>query len=192
MLILCLVVCVIAGVNHFLKEKPAPAAPVAVKVEPTPPSLKRIGIKNRSDINNAVIKEINKNGLLFQCDEGLVQAPLADLPEDFQSYYEKAIKEAATKKTSVTRQSYQPIQQETYQSYDRSSHTQSTEDAAIDKAGQKAMLRREIQSCESTIDQYNRQSSTTSKKGGDLISSEDYEYAKAKLEKAKSEYSALQ
>ena len=122
--IVCVIACLAGAANHFFNQPKPPVAPpppvavkvepVAVKVEPVAPGLKRIAIKHRSDINNATIRELNRNGILFQCDEGLVQAQLTDLPEDFQNYYGKAIKDAAaasntSRQNSIVRQSYQFI-----------------------------------------------------------------------------------
>lgn len=207
--VLILIVCGIAGVYHFLNRTPPPpppppppapvAAPVAVKVEPTPPSLKRIAIRNRFDINNAAIKEISKNGILFQCDEGLVQAQLTDLPEDFQSYYGNAIKEAAAnapRQNSIVRQPNQYVQQSNqYQSPDYSyTNTATTEETAADKARQKMYLKDKIIQCEGIIDRYLHQSSTTTKAKNQwrLITTEEYDYAKAELADAQAKYNSYQ
>ena len=71
----------------LLPPPPIPIQKTEIKI--IIPDLKVIPVKNGRTITNARIQAINSDGIVFICDNGMVQALFDDLPPEFRAYYAK-------------------------------------------------------------------------------------------------------
>lgn len=72
-----------------------PATPEPAATVPEPPDATAVTLASGRTLTHAKAKQVQASGILFLCDQGLVQVPLKDLPEAFQDYYRPLMQAAA-------------------------------------------------------------------------------------------------
>ncbi len=65
--------------------EPTPTEPP--DTAPKAPNLAQIALKTGRVLTNAKLKTVRPSGVLFLCDQGLVEVPLGNLPDEMASYY---------------------------------------------------------------------------------------------------------
>jgi hypothetical protein len=133
-----------------------------------------VAVSNRArPLTNATIKTVTANGITFLCDQGLIQVPYDKLPPAFAVYKSKtsqvAVSQSVPKSPVVVKTTSETPAVKT--------PVQVAQDAKK-LAYMKKVLSDKIAKHEQTISRYDRQSSFSK---GPLISTEDYELAKAEL-----------
>jgi hypothetical protein len=126
-------------------------------------------------VTNATIKSSNERGIVFKCDDGLVQVPFDKLPAEFAQYRKAApATPAAPPKVAA------PKAVKSAPKSEPSELNKAKEAKRI--ATVKANLAASIKRNEAIVNKYERQSSFAP---GTKVSSEDYALAKAEIEEAK-------
>ncbi len=165
--------------------------PVANNNEIAPPRLDVIQIQGSKNITNASVKQITENGIIFQADQGLVQARFVDLPEEFRLYYAPR-GTSNSQRASVTR----PTAVKTHGVQSRPSSPNTSTLVGTERLERLAALKREMDRQQVKIDRYIRQSSFTSRNpfsesDASQVTREEYEVARAKFEQLSREYDKL-
>ncbi len=101
----------LAGAIVYYKEfprkeaEPLPApAPIPVQepeVIAVAPDLKVIPVNGHRTITNARVLSVHSDGLVFICDDGMVQALYSDLPPGFRAYYAKKAEPDASEESDL-------------------------------------------------------------------------------------------
>ncbi len=149
------------------------------------PNLKSIAIPTRATpITNARVASVTERGITFICDQGMLQVPFSDLPAEF-AYYKTAIKPTVTQAPKVA----PPVKAVTNTPAPKPKSPVDAARKAKQDAEQRDILRAKITRLNEVIDRYTRQSSFSGEK---LITSQEYDLAKAELEEAKAKLAGLE
>jgi hypothetical protein len=111
---------------------PAPPVPAPVKepeVIAVAPDLKVIPVNGHRTITNARVLSVHSDGLVFICDDGMVQALYTDLPPGFRAYYAKKAEPDASEESDLA----PPPPSAPAQSYSGSSPQETDEQRAQDR-----------------------------------------------------------
>lgn len=134
-------------------------------------------------ITNARVLKVTRNGITFMCDQGMVQAPFANLAPEFAAYY----KDKAEKPVELTvPKAVIPIAPPKAAPKEKTAVQKAQE--AVDRANQVGNLNAQIANSEALISRYEKQSLIGNK---NPISTEAYELAKAKRDDAKAKLAQL-
>jgi hypothetical protein len=170
---------------------PVPPVPAPVKepeVIAVAPDLKVIPVNGHRTITNARVLSVHSDGLVFICDDGMVQALYTDLPPGFRAYYAKKAEPVFASEQSDL--APPPPQSAPAQSY----YGPSQEEIEAQRAQNKIYTEQRIQAVQSSMAQNERtiylyETQVAFDKD---ITDAEYESAKADLEKNKLELQQLQ
>jgi len=165
---------------------PPPSAPpveVVKNAGPIAPDLSLIVLRGGREITNGIVRQITANGIIFQADQGLIQALFEDLPAEFFAYYRSSI--PASQQSSVTKVGSQAIRKVPAKQPAEPVIQNQLDDAS--RLRKLASLKRQIEVQKSIMDRYSRQSAIKSK-GVNIVTREEYDVAKSEYDRLNREY----
>ena len=166
---------------------PVPAPVQEPEVIAVAPDLKVIPVNGHRTITNARVLSVHSDGLVFICDDGMVQALYTDLPPGFRAYYAKKAEPDGSEESDLAPP---PPQRAPAQSY----YGPSPQETDEQRAQNRLYTERQIQSVQSSMAEnqsiINRYETQVSFDQG--ISEAEYQSAKTNLAQNKLELERLQ
>jgi hypothetical protein len=154
--------------------EPEPATPQA-PVASAGPNLAYITVVKGSALTNAKVKSVTATGIVFICDQGLIEVPFGNLPPEFGEYYmPKVAADAVPTSVPTSLPPSPPVQHRV----EKSAAQDAQDELTFTRT--RMALRDRIKSDELVMDQWYQQSSFRNP----AISESEYQTTKADLDAA--------